>query len=242
MVYLMIIIVAAVAGITRLALQHRREQKIHLLDDFRSSLERLASQPLPSQGRIVGPSRKRMIGRFGGKLHESPRGQWDRIARPTPAFATSTSDDGIDGFFGPHSRSSFLSAGSSTQPESETVEPPSSPRPRLKRRPLLAGRLWRQPREPWLWTYSKPRRPLSQTRSTLPEVSYVDIPAHDDVRYVSDRGLARSPQTYGSRSPKASPTFAGPHRSARRAALDPARREAAKRRLEVRRRTGTRLS
>jgi hypothetical protein len=240
--YLMIIIVAAVAGITRLALQQRRQQKIHLLDDFRSSLERLANQPLPSQGRLAGTSRP-LRNRLRGKRGPSPRGDWDRIARPVPAFAPATPIDGkgIDDFFGPPSRSSSSNNGWTDEPIEE-AERPVARSPRKKRRPLLAGRLWREPREPWLWTYSKPRRPVSRGGSLRSEAAYVDFPVHDDVRYVSDRGLARSPQTYGSRSPQASPTFAGPHRSARRTALDPARREAAKRRLEVRRRTGTRLS
>jgi hypothetical protein len=51
-VYLVIMIVVAAAGITRLWLQQRKATKAHELDDFRSSLEKLSSQPLaqPTKG------------------------------------------------------------------------------------------------------------------------------------------------------------------------------------------------
>jgi hypothetical protein len=44
--YLVIIIVVAVAGITRITLQQRREHKLHLQNDYRTSLEKVATQPL----------------------------------------------------------------------------------------------------------------------------------------------------------------------------------------------------
>jgi hypothetical protein len=45
-VYLVIIIVVALAGITRITLQQRREHKLHVQNDFRTSLEKVATQPL----------------------------------------------------------------------------------------------------------------------------------------------------------------------------------------------------
>jgi hypothetical protein len=44
--YLAIIIVVALAGITRITLQQRREHKLHVQNDFRTSLEKVATQPL----------------------------------------------------------------------------------------------------------------------------------------------------------------------------------------------------
>jgi hypothetical protein len=44
--YLLIIIIVALAGITRITLQQRREHKLHVQNDFRSSLEKVATQPL----------------------------------------------------------------------------------------------------------------------------------------------------------------------------------------------------
>ena len=240
----MIIIVAAIAGITRLALQQRRQQKMHLLDDFRSSLERLSNQPLPAHGRAsVGAGRKTIPGRLPfnhKKRAASPRGEWDRVAHPEPMFAAGSSlaEEGADDFFG-HSGRWEDATPPPLQPARDEFLDDEPARSRRKREPLLAGRLWAKPRDPWLWTYDKkPRRSAAKTRSRA-DVEYVDF-AENDVVYAAEGNLAHS--GYGTRSPQSSPNFAGPRGSASRGGLDPAQREAAKRRLEVRRRTGSRLS
>lgn len=247
MVYLMIIIVAAVAGITRLALQQRRESKFHLVDDFRSGLERLSIQPLPSQSRSsngIAP-RKRLGARLmsSKRTSSSPRGQWDRVA-----FAGEGSMDATaDAFFGTstetggHMMEQMATAPAPAPAREETpVEPPAlrtHPRIRSRREPLLAGRLWRKPREPWFWTYEKEtsRQPARYEE----EVEYVDFSAQE-AHHVAEGNLARSAHDYGRRSRHASPSFTSSRGPARRAGLDPAKREAAKRRLEVRRRAGSR--
>ena len=234
----MIIIVAAIAGVTRLALQQRREQKMHILDDFRTSLERLSSPPLPAQGRA--PSTARKVKRSIGSLKRSsssPRGEWDRIAPyegsgllvEEKPRARSTADM----FFAPEVTAHQIDA-----PAEEVVERRPASRRRKQRTPLLAGRLWRKPREPWLWTYSKPRRPSSADS----DVSYVDFGTREDVVYASEGNLAHSSRPFGSRSPHSVPAFAGPHDSVRRATSEHSGRDAYARRQEARRRTGARLS
>ncbi len=245
----MIIIVAAIAGIARLAIQQRREQKMHLLDDFRSSLERLSNQPLPAHAR-QSSSRKAINNRLPfnhKKRPASPRGEWDRVApHPEPLFATTSSltDDRADAFFGRGSSRDEV-AGHVAAPAYEPAyddlyehEPVAEPRRRKKREPILAGRLWVKPREPWLWTYKKKQRSQRVRRA---EVEYVDFAAQDDVVYASEGNLAHS-SSYGSRSPRSSRNFAGPRRAPARTSLDQARRDAAKERIEMRRRTGSRLS
>ena len=249
MVYLMIIIVAAVAGITRLALQHRREQRFHLLDDFRSGLERLSTQPLPSQPRpVIDVAPRRRFARMTSRRPASPRGEWDRIApQPTPAFAAqgASMEATADAFFGPGHNGRPETQGhvmeQSIAPEVEAVEKPSPRvRSRSRREPILAGRLWRKPREPWFWTYEKKATPGLRASRIEDEVEYVDFSAQE-VHYV-EGNLARSAHAYGQRSHQTSPSFTGPRGPARRSGLDPAKREAAKRRLEVRRRAGSRLN
>lgn len=243
MVYLMIIIVAAVAGITRLALQQRRESKFHLVDDFRSGLERLSIQPLPSQSRSsngIAP-RKRLGSRLMSlkRTASSPRGQWDRVA-----FAGEGSMDATaDAFFGTstetggHMMQQMATAPAPVREETPVEPPAPRTRTRARREPLLAGRLWRKPREPWFWTNEKqtPRRPSRYEE----EVEYVDFSAQE-AHHVAEGNLARSAHDYGRRSRHASPSFTSSRGPARRAGLDPAKREAAKRRLEVRRRAGSR--
>lgn len=248
-VYLMIIIVAAIAGITRLAMQQRREQKMHLLDDFRSSLERLSSQPLPAQGRASsGGSRKAFNGRLPfnhKKRPESPRGEWERIAppaddifSPAPARSAEPSDD----FFGHSAQFEQTPAPAPARDDFFQDEIYEEDRPRRKtrkqREPLLAGRLWAKPREPWLWTYEKKKPRSSQAARRRSEIEYVDFASENELVYAAEGNLARS--GYGPRSPQRN--FAGPSGSASRGGLEPARRDAAKRRLEVRRHTGSRLS
>lgn len=251
----MIIIVAAIAGITRLALQQRREQKFHLLDDFRSGLERLSTQPLPSQRTVAAAPKRRFPGRLGGRLPESPRGEWDRIApHPTPAFATEapSRDLRADSFFANPARSDseVLGHGVEETPEAsdsmrdfEEMWEDERPRSRTRkhREPLLAGRLWRKPREPWFWTYEKkparvPRAPRVERRDELVNFSAPEM--HD----VAEADLARSANASRYRSSHTTPSFHGPRGPVGRAGLDPAKREAAKRRIEARRRTGSRLS
>ena len=250
MLYLMIIIVAAIAGITRLALQHKREQKMHLLDDFRSGLERLSTQPLPSQRSVATAGGKRgLTGRFmSSRRPESPRGQWDRIAPPTPAFATEapSREPSADSFFGTPSRADSEVVGHASVEPSESMrefeemwEERSESKKRTKREPLLAGRLWRKPREPWFWTYEK-----KAPRARAPRVErdeYVDF-FEPQVNHVVDGGQPRSAHAYRYRSPHASPSFTHPRGVVGRSGLDPNKREAAKRRIEARRRTGSHLS
>ncbi len=57
MVYLLIIIVVALAGITRITLQQRREYRLHVQNDFRTSLEKVATQPL-AEPADDGPRRR----------------------------------------------------------------------------------------------------------------------------------------------------------------------------------------
>ena len=240
----MIIIVAAVAGITRLALQQRREQKFHLLDDFRSGLERLSTQPLPSQPRSSGAvaPRKRSGSGFlwSKRTTSSPRGQWDRVA-----FAGEGSMDATaDAFFGTstdtggHMMKEMATAPAPVREEIPVEPPAPRTRPQTPREPLLGGRLWRKPREPWFWTYEKKSSQLGTARYEE-EIEYVDF-SSQDVHYVAEGNLARSAHDYGRRSRHASPSFTSSRGPARRAGLDPAKREAAKRRLEVRRRAGSR--
>lgn len=244
----MIIIVAAIAGIARLAMQQRREQKMHLLDDFRSSLERLSNQPLPAQGRAsTGGSRKALNGRLPfnhKKRPESPRGEWERIAppaddifSPVPGRAAEPADD----FFG-HSVRVDEPAPAPARDDFFEDEVYEEDRPRRRtrkqRQPLLAGRLWAKPKEPWLWTYNKKPRRSASRPSRRDEVEYVDFAAEDDLVYAAEGNLARS--GYGPRSPQRN--FAGPSGSASRGGLDATRRDAAKGRIEMRRHTGSRLS
>ena len=247
MIYLIVIIVAAVAGITRLAMQQRREQKKHLLDDFRASLERLARQPLPAQG-SAPTANTRMSRRSRKKRYQSsPRGEWDRVALGIePGFLVgdrSSSEDKEQITFAPEVQGHEIVAPVTEEPELD--EPVSSPRvrkerqPRKSRKPLLAGRLWRAPREPWLWTYSKPRRPAQRSRRAVSDVAYVDFEA-DDVLYATEGNLAHSSRPPGSRSPHSAPHFVGPHDSVRRGTA--AGREAVRRRHEAERRSGSRLS
>lgn len=244
MVYLMIIIVAAIAGITRLALQQRREKKFHLLDDFRSGLERLSTQPLASQSRSsngVAP-RKRLGARLlsSKRTASSPRGQWDRVAFAGEGSMEATAE----AFFGTstdtrgHMMQEMATAPAPVREETPAEPPAPRARPRVRREPLLAGRLWRKPREAWFWTYEKQASRQGTSRFEE-EVAYVDFSAQD-AHYVAEGNLARSAPDYGRRSPHASPSFKGSRGPARRAGLDPAKREAAKRRLEVRRRAGSR--
>lgn len=241
----MIIIVAAVAGITRLALQQRRESKFHLVDDFRSGLERLSIQPLPSQSRSsngIAP-RKRLGSRLlsSKRTSSSPRGQWDRVA-----FAGEGSMDATaNAFFGTstdtggHMMKQMATAPAPVRAQTP-VEPPAprTPQSRARREPLLAGRLWRKPRQPWFWTYEN-QTPHRGTSRYEEEVEYVDFSAQE-AHYVAEGNLARSTHDYGRRSPHASPSFTSSRGPARRAGLDPAKREAAKRRLDLRRRAGSR--
>ena len=239
MIYLMIIIVAAIAGVTRLALQQRREQKMHILDDFRSGLERLSSHPLPAQGRT--PSSARKVKRSITSLKRSsssPRGEWDRIAPPEGSALVveerPRAKTAADIFFAPEVTAHQIDA-----PAEEVVERRPASRRRKQRTPLLAGRLWRKPREPWLWTYSKPRRRPSSADS---DVSYVDFGTREDVVYASEGNLAHSSRSFGSRAPHSVPAFAGPHDSVRRGTSEHSGRDAYARRQEARRRTGARLS
>ena len=239
----MIIIVAAIAGVVRLSIQQRRQQKMHLLDDFRNSLERLSSQPLPAQGRAPsGPSRKALNGRLPfkhKKKAESPRGEWDRIApHPDPLYGTASSlaDDDADDFFG---HSADWDEPAYEADEAYAEERPRVRKQRRKREPLLAGRLWAKPREPWLWTYET-KKPRSRRAAHRSEIEYLDFAAQDDLVHAAEGNFARS--GFGSRSPHSERNFAGPRGSASRDGLDSARREAARRRLEVRRHTASRFS
>lgn len=153
-------------------------------------------------------------------------------------------DATADAFFGTSTETSgHMMQQMATAPapvrEETPVEPPAprTRQPRARREPLLAGRLWRKPREPWFWTYEEqtPRRPSRYEE----EVEYVDFSAQE-AHHVAEGNLARSAHDYGRRSRHASPSFTSSRGPARRAGLDPAKREAAKRRLEVRRRAGSR--
>ena len=233
----MVIIVAAIAGITRLAIQQRREQKKHLLDDFRVSLERLARQPLPAQGATPPPvsARKRLLARK--RRYESPRGEWDRVALDLEPkfFLGDQSPDEAQGeiVFAPEVEGHDM--GPVEEISDEPVRRPA--RRRKERKPLLAGRLWRAPREPWLWTYSKPRRQAQRSRRVTSDVEYVDFARPEDVLYANEGNHAYASRPAGSRSPHSAPPFVGPHDSVRRGTGD-----AAARRQEARRRTGSRLS
>ena len=126
--------------------------------------------------------------------------------------------------------------------EVHEVDTRSRRRRRSPRKPLLAGRLWRKPREPWLWTYEKAPRPAAQrSRKARPEVAYADFASYEDVSFQGQGNLAHSARPYGSRPSHSAPGFVGPHDSVRRS-LDGPRREAASRRLDARRRTSSRLS
>lgn len=238
----MIIIVAAIAGIVRLSIQQRRQQKMHLLDDFRNSLERLSSQPLPAQGRASSiPTRKTVGGRspFKSRKPESPRGEWDRIAPPSgPLFGTPSSlaDDEADDFFG---HSADWDEPAAPRRDDYVDHRPRRVKPRRARRPLLAGRLWAKPREPWLWTYEK-NKPRSHRARRAADVEYIDLTAEEDLVHAAEGNLARAGS--GRRSPRPERDLAGPHGSASRSGLEPNRREAATRRVEARRHTASRLN
>ena len=237
----MIIIVAAIAGIARLVVQQRREQKMHLLDDFRPSLERLARQPLPAYTSPTtgAPSAPRSASRRASRRPESPRGEWDRIApQPSPAVTTGVPPGAVG-----DAAESFFAPGDEPLESQDFDSGSRRPRrPRRERKPLLAGRLWRKPREPWLWTYEKSRRPAAVRSRRVPvEVAYSDFGVDDDVLYETQGSLARSPRSYGSRSSHSGPGFVGPHDSLRRS-HDAARPEVGSRRVEARRATRARLS
>lgn len=201
MVYLWIIIVAAVAGIVRLWLQHRREQRIDLVEDFRAGLERLSSQPLP-QGDVEKPAT-----RLGWSL-KAPR--LTRGERPAPAATGSASV---------------------MQPQTAAVNEPIPQAGRSQ--PLLdrvAGkRLWRKPREPWFWTYEKrpPRRPPARANIYLEEEFGLSA-VSPDWGFATDADLSTDPRV-GREAVAA--------RRAGHTPLDPARRDAARRRIEMRHRS-----
>jgi hypothetical protein len=56
--YLVLIIVVALVGIAKITLQQRREHKLHIQNDYRTSLEKVATQPLASSRADDGPRRR----------------------------------------------------------------------------------------------------------------------------------------------------------------------------------------
>lgn len=238
----MVIIVAAIAGITRLAVQQRREQKKHLLDDFRASLERLTRQPLPAEGSTPPVSARKGL-RSRKRRYESPRGEWDRVAldlEPKFFYGDRGSSEEKEGIvFAPEVQGHDMGVELEESRE-EPVRRPRARKPRSERgprKPLLAGRLWRAPREPWLWTYSKPRRrPAQRSRRVASDLEYADFSTPEDVRYATEGNLSYSTRPT-TRSPHSTPPFVGPHDSVRRETG-----EVATRRQEPRSRTGSRAT
>ena len=225
MIYLLIMIVVAVAGITRLWLQQRREHKKHVLEDYRGSLERLAMVPLAQQ-MAIEPPKPTVAGRLRRRMderREERRADRDAAAEDFDWEIDLTGDE------------------PAARPIPSSSSPPPRGRVRDERWVTLNGRrLWRRPREPWLWTYEKPARPAraeAGVAAPAPELARFDARG----RLAVEGNLARSDRVPGRHSTHM-PVFAPPRGRGRDGSLDPQRREAAKLRLEARRRTGARLS
>lgn len=191
-VYLWIIIIGAVAGITRLWLLQRREEKLEVVEDYRTSLQRLANQPLaqPEQ-----PEEKKPPRRLSGSATAMRRNLAERRA------ATAKRS-----------------------------------RPRVSRDPrwryIGNRRLWRKPSQPWFVLAARPRRRVHAVRPAVTferaQHSWPELLASE---HAVEGNLARVPE-FSTHHP--APSFGGPT-GRRRSRLDASRRDAAKRRLEMRR-------
>jgi hypothetical protein len=56
--YLLIIVIVAVTGIAKITLQSRRETRLNIENDYRSSLQKVATQPLANSASDDGPRRR----------------------------------------------------------------------------------------------------------------------------------------------------------------------------------------
>ena len=213
-------IAVAITGLTRLWLQQRREHKKHVLEDYRGSLERLAMVPLAQQV-APAPQKPSLGSRFRDRVDAHREERRAERAALDGGFDWEIDLTGADP--------------AATRVERDPRRRSAVRKPRAERDPrfvTLFGRpLWRRPKEPWFWTYDTPR-----TSRRHPAVGRMPEPR--PVAAV-EGNLARSDRIPGRHSHM--PVFAPP-RTRQRESLDPARREAAKLRVEARRRTGTRLS
>ena len=221
MTYLLIMIVVAVAGMTRLWLQQRREHKMHVLEDYRGSLERLSMVPLAQQV-AVEPPKPTIAGRIKQRVEdrrEERRAEREAVEREADWEIDLTGDQPV------RRRIPDSTARRGPERDERWVT-------------LFGNRLWRRPREPWFWTYDKvPARAARAAASTADVARFephAQMPAVEGNLARSDR-FPHQPSTH-------MPVFAPPRGRSRNASLDPQRREAAKLRLEARRRTGARLS
>lgn len=82
MAYLLIIIVVALVGIAKITLQQRREHKLHVQNDYRSSLEKVATQPLARAD--DGPRRRWELAGFSERLKAREERVADKPARSEP--------------------------------------------------------------------------------------------------------------------------------------------------------------
>lgn len=192
MLYLLIILFAAVAGGIRLWLLQRQEQKMELAEDFRFNLQRLATQPLaqsdlPEEGRFRAARRERKEARL-------------------EASVAAESDDFFDDDF----------------------EPEKDPRYTY----LGNKRLWRKPREPWFVTYRPTAAPVEEFSGPRRDAGWAIDAFWREPTPVVETGV-QSPAP--SRQPRHLPPFEGTRPVGRRASLEQHRRDAAKRRIELRR-------
>ena len=191
MLYLLIILFAAVAGGIRLWLLQRQEQKMELAEDFRFNLQRLATQPLaqsdlPEEGRFRSARRERKEARLEASVAES------------------------DDFFG------------------DDFEPERDPRYTY----LGSRRLWRKPSKPWFVTYTPTPAPVEEFSGPRRNGGWaIDAFWREPVPAV-DLGV-QSPAP--SRQARHLPPFEAARPQGRRASLEQHRRDAAKRRIELRR-------
>ncbi|MDQ3985327.1 MAG: hypothetical protein M3280_02360 [Actinomycetota bacterium] len=194
MVYLWIIIVGAVAGIVRLWLLQRREEKLEVVEDYRTSLQRLANQPLAQPNEPEEPEEKKAPRRLTSSAAAMRRNLAERRAATR-----------------------------------------RRPRRRVERNPrwryLGDRRLWRKPAQPWFVMRARPRRVRSAPPAFTferPQHSWPELLASE---HAIEGSLARVPE-FSTHHP--APSLGGP-RGRRRSSLDATRRDAAKRRLEMRR-------
>ena len=188
--YLLIILFAAVAGAIRLWMLQRQEQKLEVAEDFRYNLQRLATQPLassdlPEEGRFRAARRERKAARL-------------------------EASDAGDDFF------------------AEEFEPEKDPRYSY----LGNRRLWRKPREPWFVTYTRTPAVVEELSGPRRDAGWAIDAFWREPAPAVDVGV-QSPAP--SRQPRHLPPFEGVRPQGRRASLEQHRRDAAKRRIELRR-------
>ncbi len=191
MLYLLIVLFAAVAGVIRLWLLQRQEQKMELAEDFRYNLQRLATQPLAQSD---------LPEEHSGRIRTALRDR--REAREQAV--EERHDARLDAFV-------------------------------LDNDPRYAYlghyRLWRKPREPWFVSYTTTAAPQPE-RGPRREVAWaVDAFWREPVAAGDVRVAGPAP----ARQPRHLPAFEAVRSQGRRAALDEHKRDAAKRRIELRR-------